>query len=191
MSNGEVPDYSEETQEAKPDAMKRLSQLAAKMGQLTLEEMDLEEKLKDVQNELKTYQENLVPEIMAEIGMREITTLGGMKIELREEVRASLPKDPERRSAAFAYLKDTGNDGLITREFVINYGRDSTEWAEEFAKKLEELNVGEHAVVKQEETINHQSMCAFLRRELKDGTNVPLEAFGAFVQKFAKIKLKK
>lgn len=186
-----LPDYSGEAPAPKMDAMQRLSQLAVKMGSLELKKLELEEEMARVEAELKTYQMNLVPEVMAEIGLTEIKTKGGMTIELRQEVRASLPKDPEKRDRAFAYLKDTGNDGLITQEIIVNYGRDAGEFAEQLLSALEQMNVREHATVEHQKTINFQSMLAFLRRELKEGKPVPLEAFGAFVQNMAKLKLPK
>jgi hypothetical protein len=184
----DVPDYSDEVQAPSPDAIKKLGQLAAKMGQLMLEKEDLESKVKGVAEELKIYAENLVPELMAEIGLTEIKTKGGLVVELREEVRAALPKDEGKRSVAFQYLKDTGNDGLLTNEFVVNCGRDP-EVTAQVAQVL--TSVPEGTTVEQSTTLNHQSMLAFLRRELKEGKPVPLEAFGAFVQKFAKIKMGK
>jgi hypothetical protein len=195
-----IPDYSDEVpaqEEQKEDAMTRLNRFVTQMAVLELERLELEVKLKSVEKDLKTYAENLVPEVMTEIGLTELKTKTGMTIELKEEVRMSFPKDPEKKARAFAYLKETGNDGLITREIVINYGRDSTEYAEQLLKTLEELNVKEHATVENTETTNHQSTLAFLRRQIKEakekGTleTLPLDAFGAFIQKFAKIKAPK
>ena len=183
-----VPDYSDEPQESSAEATARLTGLVLKMAQLEIEEGDLEEKLKLVGKELRQYRENLVPELMAELGMNLIRTKGGIEVEMKEELRASFPKDSSRQTQAFGWLKETGNDGMIKREVSIQYGRDSVEWADQLIQKLEEWGVGEHGVVQQDWTVNHQTLLAFLRRELKDGKPVPMEVFSAFVQKYAKIK---
>lgn len=184
----EIPDYSGEISEPSPDVMKRLGGLAVKLGQLILEQEELEDRLKDVKKQIVQYQETLLPEVMDEIGLSDITTKGGLRIEMREEVRASLPKDEGKRLAAFRYLRDTGNDGIIKRQFVINYGRDSAQWAEAFAEMLEKAEIKEHATVEQMETIHQQTLLKFLREQLDSHEEVPLESFGAFVQRFARIK---
>ncbi len=185
-----VPDYSGEV--APPshgsEVVKRLSALVVQMAQLELAELDLEEQLKQTKKDLKQYRDNLIPEIMAEIGVPAITTAGGITIEVEDKLHASFPKDEGKQAIAFAWLKESGNDGMIKREITVRYGRDSVKWAEELMQKMEEWQIGEHATVDQEWNIHHQTLLAFLRNELKDGHPVPLEVFGAYVQRQAKIK---
>ncbi len=187
-----APDYGDDlaqSAETSAEAAKRLTALVLRMAQLELEEGDLEYKLKETQKELRQYRENLVPELMAELGSTLFrTALGGIEVEMKEELRASFPKDTTRQIQCFAWLKETGNDGIIKREVTIQYGRDSIKWADELVQKLEEWGIGEHGTLSQEWNINHQTLLAFLRRELKDGKNVPMEVFSAFVQRYAKIK---
>lgn len=184
-----MPDYGEDAApETAAETHARLQGLVLKMAQLELEEGDLTTKLESVQQELRRYRENLVPELMSELGVEVIRTRGGIHVEMKEELRAAMPKDSPRQARAFAWLKETGNDGMIKREITVQYGRDSTEWAEQFLLQLEELKVGEHATIQQEWTVNHQTLLAFLRGELREGRNVPMEVFSAFVQKYAKIK---
>ncbi len=183
-----IPDYSGEKVEGSPEIMQRLRGLVLKMAQLELQEMDLETDLKSVQKELRSYREDLVPGVMAEIGSDLMRTEGGITVEIKEELRASMPKDGPKQAQVFAWLKSTGNDGLIKREITVQYGRDSVQWAEELTQKLEEWGVGDHATVSQEWNIHHQTLLAFLRGELKEGHNVPLELFNAITQRYAKIK---
>lgn len=183
-----VPDYSDDSPPPDEDSMRRLTRLVLEMGQLEMREHDLTQELESVQKQLKSYQENLVPSLMAEIGIKTLETKSGIVVELRDEVRASFPKDEEKRQRAFAYLEQTGDDGLIKREFSVRYGRDSIAWAKQFAQWLEETGVKEHATVEEDWSINHQTLLAYLRRQLRDGADVPLDAFGSFVQSFAKIK---
>ncbi len=185
-----APDYSGEDSPGEDEsAAKRLTGLVLKMAQLEIEEGDLEYRLKETQKELRQYRENLVPELMAELGSTLFrTALGGIEVEMKEELRASFPKEASRQAQVFAYLKETGNDGMIKREITVQYGRDSVEWAEQLVQKLEEWEVGKHATVQQEWNIHHQTLLAFLRGQLRDGKNVPMEMFSAFVQKYAKIK---
>lgn len=185
----EVPDYSGEAAPVAQDSMKRLTRLVIEMGQLEIQKQEMETKLESVNKELREYQENLVPALMGEIGLSQVKTQAGIVVELREEVRASFPKDDQKRATAFAYLEREGDDGIVKRQFTIRYGRDSIEWANKFHEELQKLGVAEHATIDEDWSIHHQTLLSYLRQKLKEGSNVPLEAFGAFVQSFARIKL--
>lgn len=187
----EVPDYSGEPQEQDPNAIRRLGLLAAEMAQLVLKEEDLEEQLKECKRELKNYQENLVPELMSEIGLTELVTAGGLRVEMKEEVRAAFPKEgDERRPIAFAYLERTGNDGIVKNVVGVSLGRDSAAAAKAIAEAISSVvsALKISASVEQTLSIHHQTLVKFLKDQLRDGAEVPMEAFGAFVQRFARIK---
>ncbi len=107
---------------------------------------------------------------------------------MQETVRAAFPKEESKQAVAFAWLKASGNDGLVKREVTVKYGRDSVEWADQLVQRLEEWGVSDHGVVEQDWSIHHQTLVSFLRNELREGREVPLESFGAFVQRRAVIK---
>lgn len=186
-----VPRYDEDPVPPSGDGVKRLQALVLQMSVLELKKLDLEAELEKTQKELRAYSENLVPELMSELGMTLMRTAGGAEVELSEELRASFPKDEGRQAQAFSWLRQTGNDGIIKREITVQYGRDSTEWADKLVLALEEMGVSEHGVVTQEWNIHHQTLLSFLRTEIKEGRPVPMEVFGAIVQKRAKIKRRK
>lgn len=188
--DGPIPDYSGEVQAPTEDALRRLNKLVLEAAKLEIDIMKIEADLKEKQNQLRAHKEKFIPELMAEMGMSSIVTATGVKVELKDEVRAAFPKsDQEKRQRAFSYLEQEGDDGIIKRQFVIQYGRNAASWADEFSKKLEELGVAEHATVEEDWSIHHQTLLAYLRGKLKEGANIPMDAFGAVVQSFAKIKL--
>lgn len=184
-----IPDYSgEEIVAPTPDKLKQLGQLVAKQGLLELEIEDLEAQLKLKKKEADNYAENLVPALMAEIGMAYVKTMGGLEVELKESIRASIPQDPAKREAAFGWLHETGNDGIIKREITVRYGRDEGKFADDLMNLLKDNGVYDHAQVEHEWNIHNSTLVSFLKSELAAGHNVPLEAFGAFIQKRARIK---
>lgn len=188
MEDNKEYDFGEDVDAApSKDSIKQLGSLSVTMAKLLLEQEELEDRLKEVKKQVRKYQEDFVPEVMAEIGLKSVVTAGGMQIDVKEHVRASFPKDLQKRESAFKYLKDSGNDGLVKREFAIKFGRDSEVEAEHFARALEEMEL-DKASIESGWNINHQTLLKFLREELKSGAPVPLEAFGAFVQKIASIK---
>lgn len=186
-----IPDYSaDEPVPQSVDIIRQLGKLAAQQGLLELEIEDLEAQIKLKKKEHARYAEQLVPDLLAQIGLKSVTTNGGLQVELKEDVRASIPQDPVKRERAFSYLHDTGNDGMIKREITIRYGRDDGKFADDLLKKLEEMNVKEHGTVEHEWTIHNSTLVSFIKSELKEGRNIPLDAFGAFVQKHAKLRRK-
>lgn len=187
----QIPDYSgEEPAEPSVDVIRQLGKLAAAQGLLELEVEDLEAQLSAKKKELAQYAEKLVPDLLAQIGLKSVTTRGGLHVELVEKVHASIPQDKTKRDAAFQYLHDTGNDGIIKREITVRYGRDDSKFADELLAKLEEMNVKEHATVEHEWNIHNSTLTSFIKGEIKEGKNIPLESFGAFIKKEAKIKRK-
>jgi hypothetical protein len=189
-----VPDYGSDA-DAKPasDKLDQLQELVMQMARTKILVDDLETQLKEAKKQLETYELSLVPDLMLEMDMRIYETRGGLRVEYKEDVYASLPKDREKREAAFGYLRDTGNDGLITREFTIAFPRGEDEAAESLRALLVEAQVADHASVADETSVNHQSMLAFLRRQVEAGT-ISLEQlkfFGAHPIRKAKISVKK
>lgn len=128
-----IPEYDAELP-TDPDRLTRIGQAVAKMGRLELEVEDLERQLSEAKRKLNYYSEKVVPEMMAEAGTDRIRTTAGFDVEVVDVVHASFPKDPARQAPAFAYLTATGCDGLVKRQFTVSFGRDSTEWAEKFAR---------------------------------------------------------
>jgi hypothetical protein len=185
---GSIPDYSAEAVEPNLDALKRLGQLAAKQGMLELEIEDLEEKLKELRKEHSEYADKLVPALMQEIGMDRVRTKGGLDVELVEHIRASVPQDNDKRERAFSYLHETGNDGIIKREITVRYGREDGKFADDLLAAMKDMGVADHGTIEHEWTIHNSTLVAFLKNELKEGKNVPMEAFGAFIQRQAKLR---
>lgn len=185
----DIPDYSSEAPSSNDDSMKRLNRMVLEMGNLEIQKHELEAQLEELNKQIREYSENLIPALMNEVGTDLYRTKSGITVELRDEVRASFPKDEQKRSKAFRFLEENGDDGIIKRQFVIQYGRDSVEWANKLHDELKRLNVAEHATVNEDWSIHHQTLVSYLKGKIKEGANIPLESFGAFIQSFAKIKM--
>ena len=165
-----------------------LGEMCLKTVELLRREAKLVEDLEKVRKNLKVYTEKLIPAQMQTMHLEELRTPGGLRIEIVNEVRASLPKD-ERREQAFEYLRRTNNEGLIRTSFEVSFGVGTDELAKKFAALIRENKIDEVAEVFDSKTINHAQMLKFLRDQLKAGVEVPMETFGAIVQTFAKVSL--
>lgn len=181
-------DYSESPEPVAESEMQKLMRLVGRMSELELRRLQMETEQTQVAQELKEFSEGAIPTIMDELNLKTLKTRSGMEVDLVKLVIASLPEDETKRDEAFQYVIDSGNAALIKRQFVITFPRDRFREAEEFAKLLESCDVRRDASIKDEKTIHHGQLVAFLKRELAAGKSVPMKAFGAFEKSFAKIK---
>lgn len=187
-------DYSDEQDEVAPqDKMDVVRTLVAHMVEADKEVAELEEKLKLAQAKAREFRENLVPAAMLDCGLKHIQTEDGLDVEMREEVRGSLPsgdtpESMERRRAALDWLLANGHDGIIKNTIAVKLGRDESIFAQALVNKLEEMGANNHGQVSWTETIHPQTLAAFVREELAKGTDIPLKAFGVFVQRYARLK---
>ena len=153
---------------------------------MALKEKELED-LRTVERELEERQ---IPDLMlVEMGMEEALTTRGVRIKIKKEVRASLPKDPERRAAMFNYLVESGNGALIKDKFNIEFGRAEHKRADAFEQFLETLP--EPVPYERKMDLHHQTMLSFVREKLAKGEAIDLDLFSAFEQRIAKIVEKK
>lgn len=167
--------------------------LLAQISQTALEQKRAEAEVARLQDELKKAQEHLqqiaeheLPELMDAAELTEFTTRDGIKITVRETVRGGVPV--EKRARAFKWLEDHGHGNLIKRQFTIDFGRDQEDWAREF----------EETVLAREEAINYKldrkvapaTLTAFVNEQLREGVDFPLEMFGIYRQRMAKVDIK-
>jgi len=181
-------DYSGHQEEIAPDQLQLLNNLASKLDEADAVVANLELELKAAEQKARTLRETDLPELMQAIGLKEITTANGLTVELREEVRASFPKDLEVRERAFSWLDENDHGGLVKHNFTISFTKAQEAAAERFAQELAARKEPVNFVRKKD--LHHQTMLAFIREQLKVGSDIPLPLFGAFIQKFAKLKRK-
>lgn len=182
-------DYSGHEEQQSQDQMRQLTALVDKLDNAEAICEQLEEQLKAAQQVARELRENTIPELMQSIGVKEITTESGVYVALKEEVRASFfTKEPEKRLPAYEWLRENHHDGLIKNQVSVQFNREQDQLAAKFVEYCRQFDVPVNLEQKQE--IHHQTLLAFLREQIREGAEVPLEKFGAFVQKFAKVKRK-
>ena len=171
----------------KEDSLRKLNELAAKQEEA---EKDVAEKtlaLSKAQAALADISEKIIPEVMEKLKLGEITTEDGLKVIIKEKLRASIAQgDMKKQQEAFDWLEEHGHGHLIKREFKIEFGKDQTKWADKFerdlAKRKKPLNA------KRKQSVHHGTLAALLTEELEKGVDVPLKIFNGFQQKYSKIE---
>lgn len=167
--------------------------IMAQLGGLAKEQLDaeaevarLEEELRKAQEKVKDISEHRLPTLMEEAKMESFVTSDGLKITLREIIRASIPEAGSEK--AFDWLEDNGQGAMIKRQFVIEFGKSEDKWADKFERDLKarkrQLNV------KRKKSVHSSTLSAFIREQLEEGVPIDMRMFGAFRQRHSKVETK-
>ena len=106
----------------------------------------------------------------------------GRKLLLREVVRASIPVG--REPPALDWLRQNGLESVIKNQVITEFGRGQNAAANELANAARRLD----AEVKRKMYVHPSTLAATIRELLQKGVDVPLEMFGAIVQKEVTVK---
>lgn len=180
-------DYTADVLPAGDNILAVITQLVHE--QLAAEELvsSKEEELKEAKNALTYISQNRLPALMSEAGQNLIVTATKYTVEIKDTIRASIPE--QNQPAAFKFLEETGNGAVIKIGLSADFGK-----GEEAEKKVQQVvkfmtSLGVAPAVKK--GVHPQTLCALIRELLRTGQDVPLDTFGAIIQKEAKIKAPK
>ena len=140
--------------------------------------------LNSKKEQARVIREETIPSVMQELGLESLVLNTGQKLEVKQEVYCSVPK--ENKTYVYNWLDENGFGGLIKTEVTVSYGKNEKELADELQFEL--LNRGLEVVVDQ--NVHAQTMKAFLKEQLAKGAKIPLDLFGARPVWSAKIKQK-
>lgn len=145
-----------------------------------------EEALVLAQKNLQTVAGQEIPDLMDELGVSDFTTHSGIRVRIVEAIRASIPK--ERTEEAVAWLDDHNFHDLVKRKFTVQFGADEEAWANKFAADLARRK--RQLAVAQDKTVHTSTLSAWVRSQLENGEDVPLDLFGVHRQRKARVDLK-
>jgi hypothetical protein len=111
----------------------------------------------------------------------------GTRVEVKDFISGSLPKEEKPRTEALEWLKKVGAEDLIKNEIKASLGRGEAKVAEKVAAALIKLKVP----FEQKVDVHPQTLCAFARERMRNGEKVPLDKLGLFAGRAAKVVLPK
>lgn len=166
---------------AAPSDLATLSQFAASLNAAELEAAKLEAQLAAAKAKVADLSERQIPELMDSLGMKTFTTTAGFRVDVKRTIRASIPAANKDR--AMKWLDDNGHSGLIKRAIMVAFDRDQ----EKEAAKLETQLAKKFENVRTDLRVEPSTLRAFIGEQLAAGSPIPLELFGAWEQRIAKI----
>lgn len=160
--------------------LKRVSDLAALLTDVQNRISETNELLNQLKADERRISEEDLPQLMAEVGLSEITLESGEKVSITEQVHAGITQANNDR--AVAWLVDNGFGGLVKTRLIVDYDYTERGAAVEEAQRLE----GEH-VTELKETVHPSTLKSFVREQLESGTLIPMDLFSVHPYSKAKI----
>lgn len=143
-----------------------------------------ESMLKQKKEELRIQSQEVVPNMMMELGLEKITLPGGYEISIQDQIQATMPKDFDKCERAFTWLRERDLDAIIKTQLSVPFSKGEDDKAQEIIDLL-----AEHGIVPNvQSTIHHMTLKSFIREQLVNGSGVPLDDFGAVVIKTSVIR---
>lgn len=173
------PDNSVEFEDKK---LGRVATLANQIQDLEREIADQEAIVKSLKEKKRSLSEDLLPAVMTEHGLSDITLNDGSKVTVKKFYSCTIPAD--RTEKAFDWLRENGHEGLIKHRLTIDFTRDKDDQALQVKKELE--NKGLYPGDK--EWVEPSTLRGFAREQTESGVTLPDKLFNLFIGERATIK---
>ena len=157
--------------------LETLQELGVVLQNKQFELHSLELQVSNKKQEIKQLEEVHLPTLLDELGIEGIDLQGGGRIEARDFVQTRISE--EHKAAAFQWLRETQNDGIIKNEISVKLDRGSDERAQRI---MDALNT-DGVPFDFKETVHPSTLKSFITEvlnnpELRD--QLPREAFGVY-----------
>lgn len=163
------------------DNMKRLSQLADELFAEEAKVAELQADLKAAQKRVQKLAEFDIPELMDDLGVTELKTTSGLRVEVAEKLHAK--KLTEAHVQALEWLRQHNQGGLIKTLVGVPFSAGSESDADQLVDRL----AGEGIAAQKSVEVHHSSLAAALRTMLEQGEEIP-DYMGAYQRRVAAVK---
>ena len=166
---------------------KDISRLATKVKDLQgLEnEIDaLEDRLKNTKRDLETLSGDVIPTMMAEMGLTQLKLMDGSSVDVKPYYAANISL--KNREAAYNWLRSNGLGDIIKNEITVSFGRNEDNKAAEYAN----LAKGQGFQPTQKLKVEPMTLKALVRERIEAGKEMPMDTFNVFVGNRTKITRK-
>ena len=143
-----------------------------------------ETNLKDLKKEHDRLSGEVIPTMMAEMGLAHLKLMDGSTVDVKPHYSASITI--ANREAAFNWLRENGLGDIIKNEISVSFGRNEDNKAADYAALAEERGFQPTQKLK----VEPMTLKALVRERLEAGKEMPTEIFNVFVGNKTTIKRK-
>ena len=131
--------------------------------------------LKEVKNKYQKVSEEDIPSMLSELGLSEITMNDGSKISTSQYYSARIT--PDKTDEAFAWLNNNGHGDIIKNTVSVSFGREDNDSALKLASELHSKGLDPA----QKKWVEPMTLKAFVREQVENGNDLPLETFNVYI----------
>ena len=143
-----------------------------------------ENNLKDLKKEHDRLSGEVIPTMMAEMGLSHLKLADGSTVDVKPNYSANI--SVANRDKAFQWLRENGLGDIIKNEISVSFGRNEDNKAADYAALAEERGFQPTQKLK----VEPMTLKAFVREQITEGTELPMDKFGVFVGAETKISKK-
>lgn len=139
--------------------------------------------------QIRILETETLPDMLKALGIKDFTLLSGAKISLYDIISASITDD--NREPAHEWLREHGHGDIIKNNLTLSFGKGE----DDFAKKITEdlLQMRRDGLIKfgdlvQKEDVHPQTLKAFVKTKISDGTEFPGELFKLYTGQAVEFK---
>ena len=180
-------DFEKDQQEViqKTNNIQTLADQVEKLNSLQARIELQEDNLKNTKKEFDHLSGEVIPTMMAEMGLSHLKLMDGSSVDVKPNYSASITM--ANREAAFNWLRENGLGDIIKNEISVSFGRNEDNKAADYAALAEERGFQPTQKLK----VEPMTLKALVRERLEAGKSMPTEIFNVFVGNKTTIKRNK
>ena len=134
-----------------------------------------EDNIKNTKKELDHLSGEIIPTMMAEMGLSHLKLMDGSSVDVKPNYSASITV--ANKDAAFQWLRDNGLGDIIKNEISVSFGRNEDNKAADYAVLAKERGYQPTQKLK----VEPMTLKALVRERLEAGKEMPTEIFNVYV----------
>ena len=158
----------------------QVQRLEAMQQQLEVQE----ESVKDKKKQIEYLSGEVIPTMMAEMGLSHLKLMDGSSVDVKPNYSATITV--ANREKAFNWLRQNGLGDIIKNEISVSFGRNEDNKAADYAALAEERGYQSTQKMK----VEPMTLKALVRERIEAGKEMPTEIFNIFVGNKTTIKRK-
>ena len=143
-----------------------------------------EEALKQKKKDFEHLSAEVIPTMMAEMGLSHLKLMDGSSVDVKPNYSASITI--ANKDAAFQWLRDNNLGDIIKNEISVSFGRNEDNKAADYASLASERGYQPTQKLK----VEPMTLKALVRERIENGKELPTELFNVFVGNKTTIKRK-
>lgn len=170
--------------QSEKDSLKKLRGYAQAQLQYEALMYQVDQFGKSLKEDYRNLTESILPELMDELGITNLSISENYEIGVSEKVTASIPKP--KMNEACNYLEEHGSGSIVKREVSHKFNTKEGDLAQKAIEAWEKIGI--HA--EQVRSVHHSTIAAWVRERLEEGDEIPFDLFGVFRRRASTIKEK-